>query len=94
MATTAKKLTEAQKAAKKAERKEAARTRFVKNGNTRTNNVLRALDILGKLAAPQYEYTTEDVDLIFGAITEKVREVEKRFEQPTTTKREPVTILK
>ena len=59
---------------------ETKRERFERLANSRTNQVLEKLVILGRLGNPDmYDYDTADVDAIFSAITEAVEETKAKF---------------
>lgn len=77
-----------------AEPKESAREHFVKLANKRANRVLDALDILGNCSNPGYEYGPQDVAALFGTIGEALNACKARFDQPTTSKRAAVQIVK
>lgn len=69
-----------------ANEKETKRARFVRVAEQRTNKILDDLHALSKCAHPAvYEYTEADVEKIFGAIEEAVRDAratmtgQKRF---------------
>ena len=58
-----------------ANKKETKRARFVRVAEQRTNKILDDLHALSKCAHPAvYEYTEADVEKIFAAIEEAVRE--------------------
>lgn len=57
-----------------------SRDNFVRLAETRTNRVLRDLDLLGNLSnKSNYSYDEKDVTKILHAISRKYREVETRF---------------
>ena len=59
------------------------RERFKRLAQSRTNTVLKKLDVLGNCSNRNaYEYNEEDVEKIFSAILKKVREVKTRFTFP------------
>jgi len=59
------------------------RERFKRLAQSRTNTVLKKLDVLGNCSNRNaYEYNEEDVEKIFSAISRKVREVKARFTFP------------
>jgi hypothetical protein len=82
-------LTDAQKAAKKAD----AAQHFIELANKRGNRVLDALAVLGNCSNPGYEYTPDQVTKLFGVIGEAVVTCKARFDQPTRTKRGTVNIV-
>lgn len=54
--------------------------RFKKLAETRTNNVLKSLKILGNCANRSlYDYNDEEVRKIFRAINEKIEETKGKF---------------
>ncbi len=54
----------------------------------RTTRVLRDLELLGNLSnRSNYTYAGEDVDRIFKAVTQKMKEAENRFRFSLQTKR-------
>ena len=74
--------------------KETKRERFVRVAEKRTQKVLDSLTSLGKCAHPAcYEYTNEDLEIIFAAINKAVRDTHdtliggKRFTLSDTSKR-------
>ncbi len=59
---------------------ESQKERFKRLASKRTNEVLRKLKVLGNCANTQaYEYTSEEVNKIFSAIHQKVKEIEAKF---------------
>jgi hypothetical protein len=82
-------LTDAQKAAKKAD----AAKRFIELANKRGNKVLDALAILGNCSNPGYEYNPEQITKLFGVIGEAVVTCRARFDQPTRSKRGTLNIV-
>ena len=59
---------------------EGPKERFKRLATKRTNEVLRKLKVLGNCANSQaYEYSREDVNKIFNAIHQKVKEIEAKF---------------
>ncbi len=67
---------------------EQKREKFVRLATSRTNNVLKSLDVLRNCANPySYEYTSEDVRAIFDSIEKKVKEVKQEFNMQLSRKR-------
>lgn len=61
---------------------EVKRERFKRLAVSRTNEVLKKLDILGHCGSRQtYEYNQEEVRLMFLAIEQKVNEVKIKFKE-------------
>ena len=59
---------------------EDKRERFERLAETRTNAVLKKLDILANCAnRNRYEYDEEDIEKIFKTIRKKVRETQSEF---------------
>lgn len=59
---------------------ETPEERFRRLGAARTNEVLSRLKILGNCANRQlYSYTEKDVDKIFSAIEQRVKEIRAKF---------------
>lgn len=57
--------------------------RFKRLATLRTNTVLKRLRILGNCSNRQvYEYTKEDIDKIFAAIDQAVKEAKSKFHFP------------
>ena len=60
------------------------REAFERLATQRTNAVLEKLRVLGNCANPQlYDYTDDDIKLIFRAIRSELRTVESSFGQKT-----------
>lgn len=73
----------------KASRSEQKREAFLRLAERRTNTVLEKVRILGNLANHYaYEWTEDDVRLIFNAIDEEVRLTRARFLQTQRKGRE------
>lgn len=59
---------------------ETKREKFVRLAEARTNKIIDTLLLLGNCSnTSAYEYTQQDVDLIFSAIESGVRDAKKRF---------------
>jgi len=58
-----------------------SRDNFVRLAENRTNNILKALDLLGNLSnRSNYSYSDEDVQKIFSALNRKMKDVRHRFD--------------
>lgn len=63
-----------------------ARCNFIRLAETRTNRVLKDLELLSNLAnKTNYSYDENDVKKIVAAIKSKVKEVENRFDANLAT---------
>lgn len=61
-----------------------SRNNFVRLAESRTNNILKALDLLGNLSnRSNYTYSDEDVQKIFSALNRKMKEVRYKFDDAT-----------
>ncbi|MFC1998834.1 hypothetical protein ACFLVR_04230 [Chloroflexota bacterium] len=59
---------------------EAKYDKFKRLANSRTNEILRKIKLLGNLSNNKvYEYSKEDISKIFGAIDKGLREAKTRF---------------
>ncbi len=59
---------------------ETSKERFKRIAAARTNAVLQKLRVLSNCANRQYyDYTEEEVDIIFSAIEKKVKEAKSKF---------------
>ena len=57
--------------------------RFKRLANYRTNEILKRLKVLGNCAnRGVYDYNREDIDKIFNAINQKVKETKAQFHFP------------
>jgi len=66
---------------------ETSEERFKRLATKRTNEVLKRLDILGNCANRQvYSYTEKEVEKIFKAIENKIKEVRTKFYFPKKEK--------
>ncbi len=62
------------------DKKESKRDRFVRLAEARTNKILDMVKLLGNCSNSNiYEYTKADVDKIFGAIENAVKEAKHEF---------------
>jgi D-arabinose 5-phosphate isomerase GutQ len=58
-----------------------SRENFVRLAESRTNSILKSLDLLGNLSnRSNYTYDDADVQKIFGAINKRLKEVRHRFD--------------
>ena len=63
---------------------ESKRDRFRRLAQTRTNQVIKRLRILGNCADKgRYEYAKEDMERIFAAIDRRLNKIKARFDFPT-----------
>ena len=63
---------------------EGKRDRFRRLAQTRTNQVIKRLMILGNCADKgRYEYAKEDMERIFAAIDRRLNKTKARFDLPT-----------
>lgn len=59
---------------------ESKREKFVRLAEARTNKIINMLQLLGNCSNTNtYEYTSQDVDKIFIAIENEVRNAKKKF---------------
>lgn len=60
--------------------KETRHERFIRLAEKRTNNIIKNIRILGNCSnRSSYEYTKEEVDKIFNAIANELREAKAKF---------------
>ncbi len=60
--------------------RETKRDKFVRLAEARTNKIIDMLQLLGNGSnTSAYDYTQQDIDKIFGAIENEVREAKKKF---------------
>lgn len=65
----------------KLSRKETKREKFVRLATSRTNNVLKDLDVLSNCAnIYSYDYDENDVKKIISSIDKKLKEVKQEFD--------------
>lgn len=66
---------------------ESKRDKFVRIAEARTNKILNMVELLGNCSNSNiYEYTTSDVNQIFGAIESAVKDAKKKFSAQDTEK--------
>lgn len=59
---------------------ETKRDKFRRIAENRTNKIIKMLELLGNCAnTSNYEYTSEDVKLIFNAIEEATKEARQKY---------------
>lgn len=59
---------------------ETKRDKFVRLAEARTNKIIDTLELLGNCSnTTAYEYTQKDINQIFQAIDEAVKEAKKKF---------------
>lgn len=59
---------------------ETKREKFVRLAEARTNKIIDMLQLLGNCSnSSAYDYTQQDVEKIFSAIEQEMREVKKKF---------------
>ena len=59
---------------------ETKRDKFVRLAEARTNKIIDMLQLLGNCSnTSAYEYTQQDVEKIFGAIENELKEAKKKF---------------
>lgn len=59
---------------------ETKRDKFVRLAETRTNKIIDMLHLLGNCSnTSAYDYTQQDVEKIFGAIENELKEAKKKF---------------
>lgn len=60
--------------------KETKRDRFVRIAEARTNKLLDMIQLLGNCSnSSAYEYTNADIDKIFSALENELKEAKKKF---------------
>ena len=74
---------------------ETKHEKFVRLAEARTNKIIDMLQLLGNCAnTAVYEYSDEDVEEIFQAIDQEVREAKRRFLKTDTDKNTKFTLSK
>lgn len=67
--------------------RETKRDKFVRLAEARTNKIIDMLQLLGNCSnTSAYDYTQADIDKIFNAIENEVREAKKKFDKVETKK--------
>ena len=68
-------------------KKESKREKFVRIAEARTNKILNMVDLLGNCSNPSiYEYSQSDVNQIFSAIENAIKDARKKFSAQDTEK--------
>lgn len=68
-------------------KKESKREKFVRIAEARTNKILNMVDLLGNCSNPSiYEYSQSDVNQIFSAIENAIKDAKKKFSAQDTKK--------
>ena len=68
-------------------KEETKRDRFVRLAENRTNKILNMIQFLGNCANTSlYEYTDEDVEKIFTAIENSVKEAKRKYSKAEAVK--------
>lgn len=68
-------------------KQETKRDKFVRLAEARTNKIIDMLQLLGNCSnTSAYDYTQADVDKIFNAIENEVREAKKKFSKVDSKK--------
>ena len=68
-------------------KKESEREKFVRIAEARTNKILNMVDLLGNCSNPSiYEYSQSDVNQIFSAIENAIKDAKKKFSAQDTEK--------
>ncbi len=68
-------------------KEETKRDRFVRLAENRTNKILNMIQLLGNCANTSlYEYTDEDVEKIFTAIENSVKEAKRKYSKAEAVK--------
>ncbi len=72
---------------------ESKRERFIRLAEARTNKILNMVKLLGNLSnTSSYEYTEEDVNLIYDKIFEELKASRARFGSNIRRNDEPFTL--
>ena len=68
-------------------KKESKSEKFVRIAEARTNKILNMVDLLGNCSNPSiYEYSQSDVNQIFSAIENAIKDAKKKFSAQDTEK--------
>ena len=68
-------------------KKESKREKFVRIAEARTNKILNMVDLLGNCSNPSiYEYSQSNVNQIFSAIENAIKDAKKKFSAQDTEK--------
>mgnify|MGYP000354261931 FL=1 len=72
---------------------ETKRDKFVRLAEARTNKIIDMLQLLGNCSnTSAYDYTQQDIDKIFGAIENELREAKKKFNKVESKKSSRFTL--
>lgn len=74
---------------------ETKREKFVRLAEARTNKIIDMLHLLGNCSnSSAYDYTQQDVEKIFSAIEQEIRESKKKFNKIESKKSSRFTLDK
>ena len=66
---------------------ETKRERFIRIAEARTNKIIDMVQLLGNCSnTSAYEYTDEDIDMIFSAIENAVKEAKRKYSKSDSSK--------
>ena len=72
---------------------ESKRERFVRLAENRTNKIINMVQLLGNCSnTSTYEYTGSDIEKIFNAIENSVRDAKRKFSKSEATKTTKFTL--
>ncbi len=72
---------------------ETKREKFVRLAEARTNKIIDMLQLLGNCSnTSAYDYTQQDVEKIFGAIEDELKEAKKKFNKVESKKSSRFTL--
>ena len=72
---------------------ETKRDKFVRLAEARTNKIIDMLQLLGNCSnTSAYDYTQQDVEKIFGAIEDELKEAKKKFNKVESKKSSRFTL--
>lgn len=72
---------------------ETKRDKFVRLAEARTNKIIDMLQLLGNCSNTSvYDYTQQDVEKIFGAIENELKEAKKKFNKVESKKSSRFTL--
>lgn len=72
---------------------ETKRDKFVRLAEARTNKIIDMLQLLGNCSnTSAYDYTQQDVEKIFGAIENELKEAKKKFNKIESKKSSRFTL--
>ena len=72
---------------------ETKRDKFVRLAEARTNKIINMLQLLGNCSnTSAYDYTQQDVEKIFGAIENELKEAKKKFNKVESKKSSRFTL--